>query len=106
VSIAYNYVDLVLRNDTDTAFQLVMTVGDTYLEGELLADRPQARSYQVYAANERFFHARGEYFRANQLRRRVNDESSGNQIGDELVRENCALVKYLPTGVDIIELPA
>jgi len=66
-SIVYNYVDLVLRNDTDTTFQLSMTVGDTYLEGELLADRPQPSSYKVYAARERFFHAHGEYFRTNQL---------------------------------------
>ena len=83
VSIVYNYVDLVLRNDTDTTFQISVTVGDTYLE--------------------RFFHARGEYFRTNQLRRRVIDKATGDQIGDELVRENCALVKYLPTDVDIIE---
>ena len=106
VSIVYNYVDLVLRNDTDTAFQLSVAVGDTYLEGELLADRPQPRSFHVYAACERFFRSHGEYFRANQLRRRVIDTASGNQVGDELVRENCALVKYLPTGVDIIELAA
>ena len=39
MSIVYNYVDLVLRNDTDTTFQISVTVGDTYLE--------------------RFFHARG-----------------------------------------------
>jgi vancomycin resistance protein VanW len=106
VSIVFNYVDLVLRNDTDTTFQVSMTVGDTYLEGELRADRPQPRSYKVYAACERFFHAHGEYFRTNQLRRRVIDKATGNQVGDELVRENCALVKYLPTAADIIELAA
>ena len=106
VSIVYNYVDLVLRNDSDSTFQFSMAVGDTYLEGELLADRPQPRSYKVYAAYERFFHAHGEYFRANQLRRRVIDKETGNEVGDELVRENCALVKYLPTGVDIVELAA
>jgi len=53
-----------------------------------------------------FFHAHGEYFRTNQLRRRVIDKAAGDQIGEELVRENCALVKYLPTAVDIIELAA
>ncbi len=106
VSIAYNYVDLVLRNDTATTFQLMTTVGATYLEGELLADRPQARRYTVYAAHERFFHARGAYFRTNQLRRRIIDATTGNGVGDELVRENCALVKYLPTGIDVVELDA
>jgi vancomycin resistance protein VanW len=106
VSIVYNYVDLVLRNDTDTTFQLSVTVGDTYLEGALRADRLQPHRYQVYGAHERFFHAHGQYFRANELRRSVFAMETGNRLVDELVRENCALVKYLPTGGDIIELPA
>lgn len=106
VSIVYNYVDLVLRNDTDTTFQISVTVGDTYLEGELRADRPQPRSYKVYAACERFFRANCEYFRTNQLRRRVIDKATGDQIGDELVRENCALVRYVPTNVGIIDRAA
>jgi vancomycin resistance protein VanW len=53
-----------------------------------------------------FFHVGDDHFRANQLRRRVIDKATGNQVGDELVRENCALVKYVPTAVDIIELAA
>jgi vancomycin resistance protein VanW len=106
VSIVYNYVDLVLRNDTETTFQLCVGVGDRYLEGSLVADRPQPTSFHVYASSGRFFHVRGEYFRANQLRRRVIDKATGNQLRDELVRENCALVKYLPTEVEIIELAA
>ncbi len=105
VSIAYNYVDLVLRNDSESTFQLVVKVGQTHLEGELLANRAQPRSYTVYAAYERFFRLSGECFRANQLRRRVVDRATGTELADELVRENCALVKYLPTGVEIIDLP-
>jgi vancomycin resistance protein VanW len=106
VSIVYNYVDLVLRNDTDSTFQLRVGVGDRYLEGTLSADRPQARSFHVYAACERFFHVGDDHFRANQLRRRVIDKATGNELDDELVRENCALVKYVPTAADIIELAA
>lgn len=106
VSIVYNYVDLVLRNDTETTFQITARVGDTYLEGELRADRAQPRSYKVYAAYERFFRVRGDCFRTNQLRRRVIDKATGNQVADELVRENCAMVKYLPTEVEIIDLAA
>ena len=64
------------------------------------------RSYKVYAPCERFFRANCEYFRTNQLRRRVIDKATGDQIGDELVRENCALVRYVPTNVGIIDRAA
>ncbi|MEL4359039.1 MULTISPECIES: hypothetical protein [unclassified Luteococcus] len=32
-------MDLVVRNDTDATFQLLTSVGDRYLEGELRCDQ-------------------------------------------------------------------
>lgn len=99
-SIVYNYVDLQLRNDTATTFQLRAKVGENYLEGELRANRPQPR-YHVYGANEHFFRLDGNYFRANEIWRSVTDQSSGGRAGPELVRRNCAMAKYVPEGVEI-----
>ena len=93
-----------MRNDTDSTFQLRVHVGDRYLEGELRVDRPQERSYRVYGQNERFYRLGDEYFRANQIWRTVIDRRTGNRLGEELVRSNCALAKYLPEGVPIHEL--
>jgi vancomycin resistance protein VanW len=103
-SIVYNYVDLQIRNDTDSTFQLRVAVGERYLEGELRVDRPQEHSYKVYAENERFYRLGGEHFRANQIWRSVIDRRTGNRVGEQLVRSNCALVKYLPRGVEIHQL--
>lgn len=100
-SIVYNYVDLQVRNDTDSTFQLKVSVGDRYLEGELRADREQPSSYSVFARDERFFRFGGEYFRANEIWRTVTDRRTGNRTGEELLRRNCGLVKYVPTGVDV-----
>lgn len=47
-TIGYNYVDLQMRNDTETTYQLVVRVGDRYLEGELCADRQPDWSYGVF----------------------------------------------------------
>lgn len=105
-SIVYNYVDLQVRNDTSTTFQLRVQVGERYLEGTLRADREPARSYKVYAANEQFYRLGDEHFRANQIWRGVIDRRTGNRLGEELVRSNCALVKYLPEGVDIQPIEA
>ncbi|MFN8194774.1 MAG: VanW family protein [Nocardioidaceae bacterium] len=103
-SIAYNYVDLVVRNDTDSTFQLRTWVDDRHLRGLLLADRAQPSSFSVEAREERFFGYRGQVFRANQIWRRVIDRHTGDTVGEELVKENCALVKYHPQGVEILEV--
>jgi vancomycin resistance protein VanW len=103
-SIVYNYVDLQFRNDTDSTFQLRIGVGERYLEGELRADREQAASYKVFARNERFYRLGDEYFRANEIWRTVIDRRTGNTIGEERLRHNCALVKYLPVDVPVVDL--
>ena len=105
-SIVYNYVDLVIRNDTDASFQFLVSVGDRYLEGELRTDQQPANSYHVYGDDEHFYAFDGEIFRANQIRRTVIDRRTGATTGDELLRRNCALVKYLPEGVEIEDLGA
>jgi vancomycin resistance protein VanW len=103
-SIVYNYVDLQVRNDTDTTFQVRTRVGDRYLEGRLLADGEMTYSYKVYAVSEGFFRIGDEVFRRNEIWRSVVDRRTGNRVGEELVKKNCALVKYAPTGVEIAEL--
>ncbi len=103
-SIVYNYVDLCVRNDTDATFQLRVQVGERYLEGELRTDRESPHTYRVYAAQEGFYRLNDQYFRANQLWRSVIDRRSGNRVREELLRDNCALVKYVPTGVDVTDV--
>ncbi|MEL4504223.1 VanW family protein [Luteococcus sp. H138] len=103
-SIVYNYVDLVVRNDTDATFQLLTSVGDRYLEGELRCDQEREHSYRVQARNEEFLTKGGEFFRRNEIWRDLINRRTGNRVGDELVKRNCAQVMYLPEGVEIIDL--
>ncbi|MET9315061.1 VanW family protein [Kribbella sp. NPDC003505] len=103
-SIVYNYVDLQFRNDTDQTFQLRVGVGDRYLEGEILADVPAPSSYRVFAKDERFLRAGAEYFRRNEIWRTVIDRRTGTPVRDELIRENVAVVKYLPVDVPVLDV--
>lgn len=94
-SIAYNYVDLVVRNDTSTTFQLRARVGERDLHGELRADRPLPVSYSVEARAERF--ERGEdglVRRSNEIWRTTTDRRTGIAVATELVRRNRAVVTY------------
>ncbi|TCC34775.1 vancomycin resistance protein [Kribbella sindirgiensis] len=103
-SIVYNYVDLQFRNDTDQAFQLRVDVGDRYLEGEIRAEADSAESYRVFAKEERFLRVGADYFRRNEIWRTVIDRRTGTPVRDELIRENVALVKYLPVDVPVLDV--
>ena len=95
-SIVYNYVDLVVRNDTLATFQLRTWVTEAHLRGELRADRPMSTSYRVEARDEEFFRAGGQVYRRNEIWRRHIDKCTGVVVAEELVKKNCALVKYHP----------
>ena len=55
----YNYVDLMVRNDTDRPYRLALQVGKRDLEGAWYSDRPQPCTYQIYQAEHRM---QGEYW--------------------------------------------
>lgn len=102
-SIVYNYVDLVVRNDTDVTFQINVRVGERYLEGEMRSEVPLPYSYSVFARDEQFIRCGDSHFRRNEIWRTVNDRATGQPVREELLKKNCALMKYLPTGVPIID---
>lgn len=95
-SIAYNYVDLVVRNDTSTTFQLRTWVGPRHLRGELRADRRLPHSYRVEARAEEFVRVDEGVQRRNEIWRTVIDRRTGENVADELVRRNRARVVYEP----------
>jgi vancomycin resistance protein VanW len=106
-SIVYNYVDLVVRNDTDTTFQLRTWVDERHLKGELRADRAPAYSYSVGARAEEFLRTpSGAVYRRNQIWRQVLDRASGAVLGEECLKRNCALVTYEPDPARVREWPA
>jgi vancomycin resistance protein VanW len=103
-SIAYNYVDLVVRNDTAHTFQLRAWVDERHLRGELRADSSPHHSYRVSARAEQFLRHEGRVFRRNEIWRTVISRRTGAQVGEELVKRNCALVKYLPDEDLIVDI--
>ena len=68
------------------------------------AVRP-AHTWMVAARAELFVRRDGRVYRRNQMGRRDIDRRTGAQVGDELVKSNCALVVYEPgPGVEVIDL--
>lgn len=95
-TIAYNYVDLQIRNDTQKQYQLSVLVGDSYLEGKWRCEEPCPYRYEVYESEHLITQEWwGGYMRHNVIKRKVFDINS-NEIDDEFITENHAIMMYQP----------
>lgn len=92
----YNYRDLMIRNDTKQPFQLKIWLTESELCGCWRTRHKPSESYEVYE-KEHYMTREifGKYSRHNVICRKVFD-SDGNEIADEYVTENHALMMYEP----------
>jgi vancomycin resistance protein VanW len=92
----YNYGDLMIRNDTNQTFRLIIDVTDKDLVGTWQSDRPAESTYSVYE-KKHIIKAEywGGYSRHNVLYRKKYD-LQGCEIDDEYLIENHALMTYAP----------
>ena len=92
----YNYGDLMIRNDTDEIYRLVIEISDTHLKGAWTSNKQPKYTYRVYEREHiiqpEFW---GGYSRHNLLWRKIC-ENSGELIDDEFVVENHAIMMYSP----------
>ena len=96
-TLAYNYIDLQLRNDTAHPLQLCVWLSESQLHGTIRSDRPPSEKYAVFEVGHRFCHEPwGGYSRHNSIRRRVLDAQTGQCLREEQVTENHALMMYQP----------
>ena len=95
-AVFYNYVDFAFRNDTDETFQLKIWLTETDLWGELRSAKEIAETYKVYEERHRFLKRGGEFFRSNEIWRRVMERKTGRHLRDEKVKENFVRVMYVP----------
>ena len=92
----YNYGDLMIRNDTQQPFKLVLEVTKNELRGVWQSNKPPDYKYEAYE-KEHLIQAAcwGGYTRHNLIFRRKYD-IGGALIDDEFVTENHAIMMYSP----------
>ena len=96
-TLAYNYIDLQIKNPTGITFQWDLWLSDTHLHGALRAAEAAAVSYEVYEAEHYIHHEPwGGYTRHNLLHRKTVDKATGEVLADEPVVENHAVMMYNP----------
>lgn len=94
---SYNYIDLQIRNETQSDYQLRLWLDSSHLNGEWRATLPQLHRYKVvereHAIRQQWW---GGYSRHNQLFRQRFDALSGEPIDEQFVTENHAILMYAP----------
>ena len=92
----YPYGDLMIRNDTCDTYQLIINVGEEYLEGEWRVDSKPKYRYEIVEKNHRMQHEFwGGYSRHNELYQQKYD-LDGKLIDEGLVVQNSAIMMYSP----------
>lgn len=93
---SYNYIDLMIRNDTPHTWRLKLWKDERELHGEWYCDVPLEERYQVY---EREHWMQSEYWggftRHNVISRKVFGPD-GELLADEYVTENHVIMMYSP----------
>ncbi len=93
---SYPHVDLMIQNNTNETYQLFVTVGKEYLEGEWRVSAKPATTYKIVERNHRMEPTYwGGYIRHNELYQQAFDKD-GNILSDVLLFENNALMMYSP----------
>jgi len=93
-SIAYNYLDYRVKNNTDMTFQFVVSVSKTHLCGELRTNKSLDIEYDIVSENERFVRENDIVYRRGSVYRKGIDKSTGEILFKELLRTNNAKVLY------------
>jgi vancomycin resistance protein VanW len=96
-TLAWNYIDLQLRNDTEQPFQLGVWLSETDLHGEIRSAAPLDFYYEVLEKEHVMSQEPwGGYARHNHIVRRVFEARTGTCLREETVAENHALMMYAP----------
>ena len=92
----YPHGDLMIRNDTDDTYQLVLKVGETHLEGEWRVSAKPQYIFQIEERNHRMESQYwGGYTRHNELYQLMYDRE-GNLLDEQLIVQNDAIMMYAP----------
>ncbi|WP_159887387.1 VanW family protein [Paenibacillus puerhi] len=92
----YNYIDLQIKNPTQSTYQLCLYMTGDELVGEWRSDSPSPYTYEIIEKRHWFTQELwGGYIRHNELYRNRYD-LQGQLLGEEFIAENHALMMYEP----------
>ena len=94
-TVFYNYLDLMFENRTNMTFQIVLRVGDEFLEGEIRSSDEPGTLISIEERGHRFVRRGGTVYRENELWRTEGPADGGDGTTRTcLLYANSAKVRY------------
>jgi len=95
-TLSYNYIDLVLKNNTENTFQINLWLDEKYLNGELTCNKKLNLNYEIFETDHQIkLQWWGGYTRHNKIWKKIYNKEN-NEFTEELVAENNAIMMYNP----------
>ncbi len=95
-TLSYNYIDLQVKNESDSTFKINLWLDDEYLNGKISCDKEAQFSYKIEERNHQFvLQWWGGYTRHNQIWK-IKTNLASRESEEFLVAENHALMMYNP----------
>lgn len=96
-TIAYNYIDLQIENNTNHNYQFCFWLTQDNLCGEIRSDLENIYDYEIIEKNHLITQTiSGNYIRHNELFRLVKNVVTGEILREDFITENNALMMYDP----------
>jgi len=93
-TILEGWLDLRVRNDTDEAMQIELTLDDTYYYGRILVPRYPEKRYSIINRNMNYAKRNGKIFQSVDVIRQMTDKKTGALVTEELLYTNTCEVGY------------
>jgi len=104
-TVFYNYLDLMFKNRTPETFQILLRIGDEYLEGEIRSMTEPEMVISVEERRHRFVRRGDAVYRENELWK-LESPFHGGDAREELLFLNSAEVQYDTSAMPEVEVVA
>ena len=95
-TLSYNYIDLQIKNETNSDFQINIWLEEKYVHGSICSSNPLDVDYKIFETDHKFeLQWWGGYTRHNKIWREITPKHDG-EVKTELVTENHAVMMYNP----------
>lgn len=95
------WLDLKLKNETETTFQMDIAFDDSFIYGDIFADKQQGSTVQIVNQRVRYFKQGGKVIQTAEVWKRITECETGSFRNAFLYDNRCEIGYPLPDGTPI-----
>jgi vancomycin resistance protein VanW len=93
-TILEGWLDLKVRNDTEEAMQIELTLDGTYYYGRILVSRPPEKRYDVINQNLQYIERTGKTYESVDVIRRTIGRKTDSLLSQDMLYTNVSEIGY------------